>query len=426
MYFAAIIIARNFSGNSQVPLVVNLYVEEISDRPQKRPKRKLPRPKPNDQICGLCRIDNWCSVGAARLKSPAQSGRSPECGVWRFAIESSVCRVQRFAKTEAWANETLPPSRSLLVCGGGFYNLKKGRANPIDPEDRSESAEPIMKNFGELFGHFQSRKSRSSQKGAAQKSAAAQRRRNARQAVAPERLEERLLLATDVYNQGNGLGETQYGWVVFTQTDAGDDIYVRETTGTDDFGTVSPRWQYSNNADFSDSGSIGPTSGAYRDILITDGVPNGLTGTFPSNFLSLPGAADVDLPSTLTPATYNFDTPNYDYISGEVVPGTFSGFLQPAVSSGAGFPLGTFGVRAQYLLDHFNGGSGDGVPVLFRDGNDFWVTRATFPVGTNTWSISDGVINYRTGTFRYVVRDQDGNQVSTTSTVNFQYASPVR
>ena len=283
-----------------------------------------------------------------------------------------------------------------------------------------------MKNFGELFGRLQSRTSRSSQKGVNRSSTSAKRRRrHASQTAAPEQLEQRLLLATDVYNQADGLGETQYGWAVFTQNQAGDDLYIRETTGTDDFGTVSPRWQYSNNADYSDSGSIGPTSGIYRDVLITDGVPNELTGNFPSNFISLPGAGDVDLPSTLTPATFDFDTPNYDYVSGEVVPGTFSGTLQ-AVSGSTGFPLATFGVRTQYLFDHFERGSGDGVPILFRDGNDFWVTRATFPVGDQTWSISDGFLNYRTGSFRYIVRDQDGNAVSTSSTVDFSYASPVR
>ena len=283
-----------------------------------------------------------------------------------------------------------------------------------------------MKNFGELFGRLQSRKSRSSQKAVTHKPGASKRRRHDRQTTAPERLEQRLLLATDVWAQSDGLGETEHGWAVFTQANAGDDLYIRETTGTDDFGTVSPRWQYSNNADYADSGSIGPTSGAYRDILITDGVPNGLSGNVPSRFISLPGAADVDLPSTLTPATYEFGvTPNYDYISGEVVPGTFSGTLQ-ASSIATGFPLTTVGVRAQYLLDHFERGSGDGVPVLFRDGDDFWVTRATFPVGDQTWSISEGFLDYRFGTFRYQVFDNDGNRVSTSSDVDFSYASPVR
>jgi hypothetical protein len=281
-----------------------------------------------------------------------------------------------------------------------------------------------MKNFGELFGRLQSRKSRSSRTAVTGQSAAAKRRRKASQTAAPERLEQRLLLATDVWNQFGGLGETQYGWTVFTQGDAGDDLYLRETTSTDAFG-ISNDWQYSNNADFSDS-DFTVSNASYRDVLITDAVPNGVSGNFPSRFISLPGAADVDLPSTLTPATYEFGvTPDYDVISGEVVPGTFSGTLT-ASSLSTGFPLASFGVRAQYLLDHFDGTRGDGVPVLFRDGNDFWVTTATFPVGDQTWSISDGVLDYRDGTFRYTVRNQDGDFVATSSDVNFFYASPVR
>ena len=74
-----------------------------------------------------------------------------------------------------------------------------------------------MKNFGELFGRLQSRKSRSSRTAVTGQSAAAKRRRKASQTAAPERLEQRLLLATDVWNQFGGLGETQYGWTVFTQ-----------------------------------------------------------------------------------------------------------------------------------------------------------------------------------------------------------------
>jgi len=81
-----------------------------------------------------------------------------------------------------------------------------------------------MKNFGELFGRLQSRKSRSSRTAVTGQSAAAKRRRKASQTAAPERLEQRLLLATDVWNQFGGLGETQYGWTVFTQGDAGDDL----------------------------------------------------------------------------------------------------------------------------------------------------------------------------------------------------------
>ena len=60
-----------------------------------------------------------------------------------------------------------------------------------------------MKNFGELFGRLQSRKSRSSQKAVTHKPGASKRRRHDRQTTAPERLEQRLLLATDVYGQVN-------------------------------------------------------------------------------------------------------------------------------------------------------------------------------------------------------------------------------
>ncbi len=193
-----------------------------------------------------------------------------------------------------------------------------------------------MKNFGELFGRLQSRKSRSSRKAPARSSDALKRRQKDK-AVAVERLEERLLMATDVWSQFDGNGQTEHGWVVFTQSDAGDSLYLRRTTTTDEFG-ISSDWQYSNNADYSDYGTH-PANALYRDILVTDAVPNGVSGTFPSRFVFLPGAADVDLPSTLTPATYDPDvTSEYDVISGEIVPGTFSVFLTASAGS-TGFPL---------------------------------------------------------------------------------------
>lgn len=275
-----------------------------------------------------------------------------------------------------------------------------------------------MKNFGGLFGRWHSPATRS-QAGAVK----AKRRARTLQSAAPEQLEPRLLLATDVFNQPLGLGATEHGWAVFVQTDAGDDLYIRETTGTDDFGTVSPRWQYSNNADYSDSGSLGPTSAIYRDVLIADGVPQAIVDTGFS-FYSLPGADVLDLPSTLSPALFEFDTPNYDYVSGNIVPGTFSAFL--TLSGTSGFTIAGFGVRAQYLFDHYFEGAFDGVSLLFRDGDDDWVRTATFPVGDETWSITDGRLNYRTGSLFFTVLNADGVPVSLPSELDAEYASPVR